>query len=80
MQVFGSKNISKSCRCQEPGGLRGICHIDHRVHWVEHLEVDHRVHGDCDTVLGEDLLRRDVEGDGSQVDCDDIIKAWNHKE
>ena len=39
------------------------------------LEEDHSVHSDSDTVFGQDLLGRDIEGDCPQVHSDDVINT-----
>ena len=60
---------------QEPCGLIGVLHFDHTGHRIVNLEEDHSVHGDSDTVFGQDLLGRDIEGDCPQVHSDDVIDA-----
>src|SRR5438128_4935764 len=42
---------------------------------VDHQEVDDRVDLDGDVVVGDDLLRRHLEGDGSQVNLDQAVDA-----
>ncbi len=44
------------------------------------LVVDDCVDGDGDAVLGEDLLRRHVEGHGAQVDDGDGVDAGDDEE
>ena len=55
--------------------MRGVGHFDHGGQGILYLEVDHSVHSDSDTVLGQDLLGRDIEGDCPQVHSDDVINA-----
>ena len=67
MKVLGAKHIPQGGGAQKSGGVRGVCHVHHRGEGVEHLVVDHCVHSDGDTVLGQDLLGRDIKGDRPQV-------------
>ena len=60
---------------QEPCGLIGVLHFNHTGHRIVNLEEDHSVHSDSDTVFGQDLLGRDIEGDCPQVHSDDVINA-----
>ena len=75
MEIFSAEHIPECSGGQEPGGVRGVSHVHHGGHGVEHLEVDHSVHGDSDAVLGQNLLGRDIEGDEPQVHGDDVIDA-----
>ena len=75
MKIFSAEHIPERGGGQEPGGVRGVSHVHHGGHRVEHLEVDHSVNGDSDAVLGQDLLGRDIEGDEPQVHGDDVIDA-----
>ena len=75
MKIFSAEHIPECSGGQEPGGVRGVSHVHHGGHGVEHLEVDHSVHGDSDAVLGQNLLGRDIEGDEPQVHGHDVIDA-----
>ena len=70
VEVLGAEHVPERGGGQDPGGFSGVGHVHHGGQGVEHLEVDHGVHGDSHAVLGEDLLRRDVECDRSQVNLD----------
>ena len=75
MKISGSQHVPEGGGGQQPGGVGGVGHVDHGGHGVVHFEQDDGVHGDSDAVLGEDLLGRHVEGDGSEVHCDDVVYA-----
>ena len=75
VEIFSAEHVPQGGGGQEPGGVRGIGHVHHGGHRVEHLEVDNSVHGDGDAVLGQNLLGRDIEGDEPEVHGDDIIDA-----
>ena len=75
VQIFGSKLVPESGGGQQPGGVGGVGHVDHRLHGVDNLEEHDGVHCDGDAVLGQDLLGRHVEGDGPEVHGDDVVDA-----
>ena len=60
--------------------MRSIGDIDNRVHGVEHLEVDNSINSHSDRVFGQNLLRWNIKGDGSEVDSDNGVKTWENKE
>ena len=75
VKILGAEHVPERGGGQESGGMRGVGHFDHGGQGILYLEVDHCVHSDSDTVLGQDLLGRDIEGDCSQVHSDDVINA-----
>jgi hypothetical protein len=50
------------------GGHQVVLDGHHRAHRVDHVEVGDGVHPQGDVVLGDDVLGRDVGGDGLEVD------------
>ena len=80
MKGLGAQHVPQSGGAQKSCSVRGIGHIHHRGQGIEHLVVDHSVHGDGDTVLGQDLLGRDIEGDSPQVHLDDGVYAGDDGE
>ena len=80
MKSFGSKNVSESCWCQQSCGLWSIGNVDDRVHGVEHFEVDNSINSNSDRVFGQNLLRRNIKGDSSEVNSDNVVKTWENKE
>ena len=79
MEVLGAEHVPERGGAEQPGGLGRVGHVHHGGHGVEHFEVDHGVHGDGHAVLGEDLLRRDVECDRPQVNLDAGLNAVHIK-
>ena len=67
VEVLGAEHVPERGGGQDPGGFSGVGHVHHGGQGVEHLEVDHGVHGDGHAVLSEDLLGRDVECDRPEV-------------
>ena len=43
MEVLGSQHVPQCGGGQQPGGLVGVLHVDHGVHRVENLEVNHSI-------------------------------------
>ena len=43
MEVLGSQHVPQGGGGQQPGGLVGVLHVDHGVHGVENLEVNHSI-------------------------------------
>ena len=80
MEVLGAEHVPQGGGAKESGGLRGIGHVYHGGQGVVDLVVDHSVHGDGDTVLGENLLGRDIKGDSSQVNLDDVVNTGDDGE
>ena len=48
--------------------------------WVEHPVVDHGVHGEGHRVRGQDLLTRDLEHLGPDVDDHDVLQKWKDED
>ena len=47
MEVLGAEHVPQGGGGQQPGGLAGVLHVDHGVHRVEDLEIDHCVNSLC---------------------------------
>ena len=75
MEGLSAEHVPERGGGQEPCGLIGVLHFNHTGHMIVNLEEDHSVHSDSDTVFGQDLLGRDIEGDCPQVHSDDVINA-----
>ena len=51
MEVLGAEHVPQGGGGQQPGGLAGVLHVDHGVHWVENLEVDHGINSHSTIVV-----------------------------
>ena len=80
VKVLGSEHVPQGGGAEQFGGLGGVGHVHHRGQRVPHLIHDHSVHGDSDTVLGQDLLGWNIECDSSQVHLDDGVNAGDDGE
>ena len=47
VQIFGSKLVPESGGGQQPGGVGGVGHVDHRLHGVDNLEEHDGIHSDA---------------------------------
>ncbi len=62
------------------GRVEVVLHADHRLVRVEHTEEDDGVDLDRHVVLGDDILRRHVHGDGAEADLDHLVHEGDQEE
>ena len=62
LQGLGAQDGPQGGAGEQPGGHGGVGHVAHGGHRRGDLVVADGIHGHSDAVLGEDLLRRHVEG------------------
>src|SRR5215217_119993 len=62
------------------GGEDVVLYLEDALVWVNDPEVDHGVHAGGDVVAGDDVLRRYVHGDGSEVYLDHVINEREEEE
>src|SRR5208282_5643707 len=60
------------------GGEQVICHLGDCARRIDHPEVEHRTHLDGHVVLGDYVLRRDVEHYSTQIDPDHPLNQGDH--
>ena len=51
MEVLGSQHVPQCGGGQKSRGLMSVLHVDHGVHWVENLEVDHGINSHSTIVV-----------------------------
>ena len=80
LQSSRAENVSQRGSGQETGGELGVLDVGHRNDRIEGTEIADGVHSDRYRVLGEDLLRRHVKSNGTEIDVDDRIDARQNEE
>jgi len=75
MQVVCTQHIPKSSLCQQSRGMMSILHVRDGNCCVGYPVVDNRIHRDSHGIFGQNLLGRDVKGQGSQIDLRIVFNA-----
>src|SRR5215213_10817755 len=62
------------------GGQDVVLYLNDALVGVHHPEVDHCGHAGGDVVAGDEVLGRDIQGDGPQAHLDHPVNPWNQDE
>jgi len=75
MERLGSHDITQRDLGDHLCGLLGIVHLDDRINGTVYAKVHNCIHGDRHRVLGEHVLRTNVDDIGSHIHPVDVIDA-----
>merc|ERR1719510_2637093 len=79
-QGLGSQDVPEGGGRKEFSGIGVVFNLTNSIHRVADVVVNNSVNLHSHRVLGQDLLRGDIKGDGPQVDNLDFINAGDDEE